>query len=110
MARYTYTQLPTPRSIRLLCLAPSHSHFEPLSGSFVVSSAEETPEFEAISYVWGSPVSQQAFKSKGSVMSPSRLGLHPHSGGSVDVTMLDCFGLMGYASILIDPASNAAET
>jgi hypothetical protein len=51
---YTYNILPTDGSIRLFVLEPGTDK-QPLRGSLQTFKLDETPYFEAVSYVWGSP-------------------------------------------------------
>ena len=47
-----YSRLPTPRSVRLLDIAPGTSS-EPVKASLLVVELDAAPDFEALSYVWG---------------------------------------------------------
>ncbi|KAH8803481.1 heterokaryon incompatibility protein-domain-containing protein [Xylogone sp. PMI_703] len=49
---YTYTKLPSARSIRLLCLHPGNDA-APLVCDMKIVSLDENPFYEALSYVWG---------------------------------------------------------
>ena len=51
---YVYPPLPRGDFIRLLILEPG-TDVEVLKGTLHVAPLDEGPEFEAISYVWGSP-------------------------------------------------------
>jgi len=43
------------REFRLLCLAPSKDYTAPIQCKIFHSSLDETPKYEALSYVWGDP-------------------------------------------------------
>ena len=49
-----YSKLPSPRSIRLLDIAPGKAS-DLIEASLIVVELDQAPEFEALSYVWGSP-------------------------------------------------------
>src|ERR1700710_2939509 len=50
-----YSKLPYARSIRLLDIAPGKAP-DPIEASLlVVEDIDEAPDFEALSYVWGTP-------------------------------------------------------
>ena len=58
---YEYTEIPRPHGkdyIRYLVLEPGKSK-DPLSCSLVAAPLDETPQFEAISYVWGDAIFDQ---------------------------------------------------
>jgi hypothetical protein len=50
-----YEELPKQRSIRLLDIAPGHGTGPVRADLLVVEDLYEAPEFEALSYVWGTP-------------------------------------------------------
>jgi hypothetical protein len=55
---YKFAPLPEGQFIRYLVLEPGRGD-DPLVGSLHASHLDETPPFEAISYVWGTPVRDQ---------------------------------------------------
>jgi hypothetical protein len=48
---------PTQNQIRLLCLLPHHDKQTPIIGKLSVVSLLDKPVYDALSYVWGSPLS-----------------------------------------------------
>jgi hypothetical protein len=52
---YKYEDLPSPRSIRLLCLEPS-SGVDELRAYFQLATIDEPPAYEALSYTWGESI------------------------------------------------------
>jgi len=49
-----YTELPNSRSIRLLDIAPGQPADPIKANLLIVDDLDEAPDFEALSYVWGS--------------------------------------------------------
>jgi hypothetical protein len=50
-----YTKLPNSSSFRLLYIAPGQAEDVINVILLVVDNPDEAPEFEALSYVWGTP-------------------------------------------------------
>ncbi|KAJ9665890.1 hypothetical protein H2201_004014 [Coniosporium apollinis] len=83
METYTYQPLPTPTSIRLLELVDagrsgpgraagsgcSHGHI-PLSYSLKIVELKDAPEYDALSYTWGNPLT--VFPSKEAMLESER--------------------------------------
>ncbi|KAK4212136.1 heterokaryon incompatibility protein-domain-containing protein [Rhypophila decipiens] len=63
-AHYEYQQLPHGDFVRYLILHPGKDD-EPLSCSLNVSLLDQAPQFEAISYVWGTPLKDQEIECDG---------------------------------------------
>lgn len=61
LAPYTYEELPHDDSIRYLVLQPGEGD-APLECSLHVSQLDAMPFFEAISYVWGTPIREHDIK------------------------------------------------
>ena len=55
----------TQKVIRLLRLGPASSHDEPIKCQFRVASLDDSPHYEAISYVWGDAISEQTVEVDG---------------------------------------------
>lgn len=54
--QYVYKALePAKRQIRVLHLKPATTWYEEISGKLAIISLDDSPQFEALSYVWGDP-------------------------------------------------------
>ncbi|OCK77433.1 HET-domain-containing protein [Lepidopterella palustris CBS 459.81] len=63
---YQYKALPSGRHIRLLVLHPS-LHSQELSCNLILTTLEDGPAFEALSYVWGVPEPRSQIRCEGAV-------------------------------------------
>ncbi|KAL2197096.1 heterokaryon incompatibility protein-domain-containing protein [Corynascus similis CBS 632.67] len=64
---YKYESLPDGPFIRYLILHPASADTDPLACTLRTTHIDETPHFEAISYVWGVPVKNQPLICNGKV-------------------------------------------
>lgn len=54
MSQYEYTDIISPTTVRLLTLLPGVQG-EALEGSLTFADLDDSPDYEAVSYVWGDP-------------------------------------------------------